>query len=162
MAIEDWLGEDGQKTIGVMDWPEWTSRGSRAQLRYDAEYELWELWSRGDVEGTKWGRWRGISDHEALCLLRDRARVFCENRRFMVGYDIDKGGETPQRGHSAKRDASVSPERLGDKGELYWADEYLTVNGEWFVRNLLCREDYIFRNYDAVLIAAILAHVSRL
>ena len=78
--IADWLGKPGQKALDIIGWPEWIARGLKNRLDLN----------RGTSSGCDW-RVRNnatcgdsISDHEALCLLREHARSWLAERGYVI------------------------------------------------------------------------------
>ena len=68
--ISDWLSESGQKAWAVLP-VEWEEAGFSYRLHRSSVHESWAI---RRIDGDRWAYDHHITDHEALCLLRDWAR----------------------------------------------------------------------------------------
>ena len=94
MSIDHWLSDDGMKALKKMGWPEWDDlRGCRERLQWQPLGYGWAVW-RGKTNTHRYYHDRCVTDHIALCLLRDWARDCIEDQYDGLTYASGLGGLT--------------------------------------------------------------------
>ena len=85
MSIEHWQSDDGRRAIERMGGVEWEDKGEtwRVRCTMARHGQGWAVW-RDHHPRIPACVWHNLHDHEALCLLRDAARVWLEAKSVDV------------------------------------------------------------------------------